>query len=107
MTQISTAILLSLLVGSIYWRIGLSQEAIRDRFASLAFLITLLSFTAYDIVLLFHLERAIYLREHSLGLYSTSSFFVGRTLAEMPFHTLVGTIVAGPEFFFIFFFVEK
>ncbi len=77
-----------------YFKIGFGQDAIRDRFAAIAFVTTILAFLCYDIVLLFPTERAIYLREHSLGLYSTLAFYMGRTLAEMPIHVIDGTLVA-------------
>jgi ABC-type multidrug transport system permease subunit len=47
-----------------------------------------------DQILLFPKERAVYLRDHATGLHSTSSFFVARTLAELPFILLFAAICA-------------
>jgi hypothetical protein len=32
-------------------------------------------------------RRSIYLRENASGLYSTSAYYLGRTLAEAPLHS--------------------
>ena len=47
-----------------------------------------------DQILLFPKERAVYLRDHATGLHSTSSFFLARTLAEMPFILLFAAVSA-------------
>ena len=47
-----------------------------------------------DQILLFPKERAVYLRDHATGLHSTGSFFMARTLAEMPFILLFAAVSA-------------
>ena len=83
-----------LLVGGIYWRIPLTQTAVTDRLAAISFFILLQSFMCMDQILLFPKERAVYLRDHATGLHSTSSFFVARTLAEVPFIWAFGCMCA-------------
>lgn len=51
------------------------------------------AFMCFDIILLFPLERDVYLREHTSGLYS-SAFYFGRTFAELPLHVGFATIAA-------------
>lgn len=87
-TQFSFAVITTLLVGLIYWQLGLSQKSVANRMGAFSFLVTMVSFSAYDIVLLFPKERTVYLREHAAGLYDTAAYFHARGLAEMPFHVL-------------------
>jgi ATP-binding cassette subfamily G (WHITE) protein 2 len=94
MTQFSMAVIMPLLVGGIFWGITNSQAAVSDRLAAVSFLILLQSFMCMDQILLFPKERAVYLRDHAVGLHSTSSFFVARSLAEMPFILLFAAISA-------------
>jgi hypothetical protein len=94
MTQASMAIIMPLLVGGIYWNIPLTQTAVTDRLAAISFLVLVQSFMCMDQILLFPKERAVYLRDHATGLHSTSSFFLARTLAEMPFILLFAVISA-------------
>ena len=99
MTQATTAIIMPLIVGGIYWHIPLTQSAITDRLAAISFLVLMQSFMAMDQILLFPKERAVYLRDHATGLHSTSSFFLARTLAEMPFVLLFGATSATISYF--------
>ena len=79
---------------SLYFRRGatLDQTAPRDLAGVLFFamitrsfapvLTTILSFAGY--------ERNAFLREHHAGLYSTSAFYLGKTIAETPFQVVGG-----------------
>ena len=96
-TQASNAIVMPLLIGGVYWHIPRSQAGLADRLAGASFIVLMQSFMAQDQILLFPKERSVYLRDHASGLHSTSSFFVARCCAEMPFIIvfggLCGTIV--------------
>lgn len=94
MSQAVYSIVLPLIVGSIFWQIGFDQNSIFDRASGIAFIVLLQTFMAFDIILLFPIERRIYLEEHSAGLYSTSAFFWGRSLADSPFHVIFSATVA-------------
>lgn len=86
--------------------------------AAVSFVILLQAFMAIDLIILFPTERAVYLRDQvrccspcaagvrdfgshlhphhhhqASGLYHTSSFYLGRSLAETPFHLLFGCLV--------------
>jgi ABC-type multidrug transport system ATPase subunit len=86
MTQVTSATLLPFIVGTIYWQLSLNAAAAYDRLSAVSFIALLQAFMAYDILVLFPLERKVYQREHQGGLYCTSSYYIGRTLAELPFH---------------------
>lgn len=47
-----------------------------------------------DILMLFPVERSVFLREQASGLYRTSAFYFGRSFAEMPFHLVFACITA-------------
>lgn len=91
-TQASTAVVMPLLIGGVYWHIPTTQAGIADRLAGASFIVLMQSFMAQDQILLFPKERSVYLRDHASGLHSTSSFFVARCLAEMPFIFTFGGI---------------
>eukprot|EP01054_Gregarina_sp_Poly1_P005091 Gregarina_sp_Poly_1__5090@NODE_269_length_10312_cov_190_473011_g234_i0_p1_GENE_NODE_269_length_10312_cov_190_473011_g234_i0NODE_269_length_10312_cov_190_473011_g234_i0_p1_ORF_typecomplete_len1001_score147_59ABC2_membrane/PF01061_24/0_00087ABC2_membrane/PF01061_24/3_3e37ABC_tran/PF00005_27/8_9e24ABC2_membrane_3/PF12698_7/6_3e02ABC2_membrane_3/PF12698_7/1_2e08AAA_21/PF13304_6/0_22AAA_21/PF13304_6/0_0097AAA_21/PF13304_6/2_3e03AAA_16/PF13191_6/7_5e06AAA_15/PF13175_6/0_0011AAA_15/PF13175_6/19AAA_22/P len=47
-----------------------------------------LGFASYDCLLAFPKDRAVFNREHADGMYRGSSFFLGRTLADIPFQLI-------------------
>eukprot|EP01006_Ploeotia_vitrea_P025730 TRINITY_DN58626_c0_g1_i1.p1 TRINITY_DN58626_c0_g1~~TRINITY_DN58626_c0_g1_i1.p1 ORF type:complete len:475 (+),score=246.27 TRINITY_DN58626_c0_g1_i1:807-2231(+) len=94
MTQAFNATILPLLVGTIYWQLGVSQLAVQDRVSGISFMVLLMAFMTFDILLLFPVERDVYLREQGAGLYSTSAFYLGRSMAELPFHCLFAFLAA-------------
>ena len=57
---------------------------------AISFSMLLMSFIAFDIVLLFPKERDFYTRESQAGLYGASAFFHARCLAELPGHLTAG-----------------
>jgi ABC-type multidrug transport system permease subunit len=99
MTQFSTAVIMPLIVGGIFWSISLSQSAVMDRLAAVSFTVLMQAFMCIDQILLFPRERAVYLRDHATGLHSTSSFFIARSLAEMPFILTFAYICATISYF--------
>lgn len=99
MTQASTAVVMPLIVGGIFWSVSLSQSAVSDRLAAVSFTVLMQAFMCIDQILLFPRERAVYLRDHAVGLHSTSSFFVARSMAEMPFILTFAYICATISYF--------
>ncbi len=84
------ACIMALLLGAIYFQQGLSQASIQSRVGAISFSMLLMSFIAFDIVLLFPKERDLYTRESQAGLYGASAFFHARCLAELPGHLTAG-----------------
>jgi ATP-binding cassette subfamily G (WHITE) protein 2 len=89
-TQVTMACIMALLLGAIYFQQGLSQASIQSRVGAISFSMLLMSFIAFDIVLLFPKERDLYTRESQAGLYGASAFFHARCLAELPGHLTAG-----------------
>eukprot|EP00629_Pelagomonadales_sp_RCC1024_P005266 CAMPEP_0119284170 /NCGR_PEP_ID=MMETSP1329-20130426/29853_1 /TAXON_ID=114041 /ORGANISM="Genus nov. species nov., Strain RCC1024" /LENGTH=79 /DNA_ID=CAMNT_0007284847 /DNA_START=26 /DNA_END=261 /DNA_ORIENTATION=+ len=78
------ACVMGVLLGAIYWDQGLSQASVQSRVGAISFTMLLMSFIAFDVVLLFPKERDLFRREHQAGLYSHSAFFHARCAAELP-----------------------
>eukprot|EP00511_Aplanochytrium_stocchinoi_P011917 CAMPEP_0204877638 /NCGR_PEP_ID=MMETSP1348-20121228/48295_1 /ASSEMBLY_ACC=CAM_ASM_000700 /TAXON_ID=215587 /ORGANISM="Aplanochytrium stocchinoi, Strain GSBS06" /LENGTH=436 /DNA_ID=CAMNT_0052034525 /DNA_START=450 /DNA_END=1757 /DNA_ORIENTATION=+ len=93
-SQLTFAITFGILVGVVFYDLGIDPESIQSRIGCIAFGIMLQSFIAFDIILLFPKERAIYLRESGQSLYTPSAFFLARTLAEFPSHFLNAAVFA-------------
>ena len=90
LSQVTMACIMALLLGAIYFQQGLSQASIQSRVGAISFSMLLMSFIAFDIVLLFPKERDLYTRESQAGLYGASAFFHARCLAELPGHLTAG-----------------
>lgn len=52
------------------------------------FCVANLGFASYDCLLAFPKDRAVFNRENANGMYRGSSFFLGRTLADIPFQLI-------------------
>ena len=58
----------------------------------IAMYVSFMSFMTFDILMLWPAERSVYLRDQVSGMYCTSAFFIARSFAELPTHTLAGLI---------------
>ncbi|KAH8097624.1 ATPase [Aureococcus anophagefferens] len=88
-TRVSMALIMAVLLGAIYYDLGLGQESVQNRVGAVSFSMLLMSFIAFDVVLLFPKERDLYKREHAAGLYCPSAFFHAAS-AELPGHLVAG-----------------
>ncbi|ETO26865.1 abc transporter G family protein [Reticulomyxa filosa] len=88
------AIIVPLLFGSVYWQMDLSQQGALDRTSAISLIVLMNAFFAMDVLILFPTERTIFNREQSAGMYRPLAFYLGRTLSEMPQHTIFGIIMA-------------
>lgn len=92
-SQFFASVVMAVIVGSVYYKLPLTQSGARDRLAAIAFIILTQSFMAFDLVVLAPLERTIMLRDSMSGMYSSVAFYAGRTLAEFPVHMLLAATV--------------
>lgn len=92
MTQAFNSILMPIIFGSVYFQIDLSQESAFDRISAISLTVLMQAFMAFDILMLFPTERSIFNREQSSGMYRPISFYLGRTLSEMPQHSIFALI---------------
>lgn len=98
--RLAQVIVVALIVGLIYWNVGKTQNDVQD-IIGLLFFITLNQaiLGCIGVLQVFPLEMPIFLREHSSGMYRTDVFFLGRTLAELPFQILFPAIFGCIIFF--------
>jgi ABC-type multidrug transport system ATPase subunit len=87
MTQISSAIIMGLIFGMLYWKCYDKENvsfAIADTQMGIVMTVMMAVWLPYDVTLTFPKERRIFLRERKAGLYSTSAFYVARITADTP-----------------------
>jgi len=96
MTLISSAVMLGVIFGVIYWQSydKEKQFVILDIQMCVVMVTAMSVFLPYDVTLTFPKERKIFLRERKAGSYSTSCFYFARILADMPMHMLAGAVFA-------------
>eukprot|EP00606_Chrysophyceae_sp_TOSAG23-5_P000547 GSChrysophyteH2.ASY1.ANO1.344.1 assembled CDS len=86
-TQISSAILMGLIFGMLYWD-SYDKESnsfsILDTQMGIVMTVMMAVWLPYDVTLTFPKERRIFHRERKAGLYPTSAFFWARITADTP-----------------------
>jgi len=98
-TQLFNDTLMPFVVGLIYWNLGLSQTSISDRINFLSLAALMQSFIAFDVILLFQMERTLYIREQTAGLYRTSAYILAKLFSEHPTHALC-TLIGAPIYYY-------
>ncbi|XP_028323896.1 ATP-binding cassette sub-family G member 8 [Gouania willdenowi] len=89
------ALLMSLLVGCLYYGAGAERLSIQDTVALLYMIGALTPFAVVlDVIAKCHSERAMLYHELEDGMYSVSSYFFAKVLGELPEHC-VFTLVYG------------
>ncbi|TKS85920.1 ATP-binding cassette sub-family G member 8 [Collichthys lucidus] len=89
------ALLMSLLVGCLYYGAGEERLSIQDTVALLYMIGALTPFAVVlDVIAKCHTERAMLFHELEDGMYSVSSYFFAKVLGELPEHC-VFTLVYG------------
>eukprot|EP00005_Dracoamoeba_jomungandri_P002507 CAMPEP_0174254988 /NCGR_PEP_ID=MMETSP0439-20130205/4318_1 /TAXON_ID=0 /ORGANISM="Stereomyxa ramosa, Strain Chinc5" /LENGTH=591 /DNA_ID=CAMNT_0015336919 /DNA_START=239 /DNA_END=2011 /DNA_ORIENTATION=- len=91
-------IFFALLVGILYYDIGSNQQSIQDREGSLFFCIVNQAMSAMMVAsLTLPAAKAVFIREHSSGAYSTLPYYLAKSFTDIPFQiifpALFGTIV--------------
>lgn len=89
LSHVLKCILAPLVLGAVFWQIDLSFSSRYDRVSAIAMISVLLGFFRYDIVNLFPLERAMFNRENTAGMYRPITFYIGRNIAEIPLHFIL------------------
>ena len=84
-----TAVLLGLLYGASFWDVANNDGSFKSlsNVAGALFLIcmNLLLGSIMPIILQFSVEREVFLREENAKIYTTFSYFVGKSTVDMPF----------------------
>lgn len=101
LTNTAEALLVGLVLGTIYINIGFGKEGIEKRFGLFAFTLTFLLSSTTETLPIFINERPILLRETSSGVYRLSSYLIANTLVFLPYLFVVAVIYSIPVYFLV------
>ncbi|KDP22204.1 hypothetical protein JCGZ_26035 [Jatropha curcas] len=101
LTNTLEALIVGLVLGSIYINIGYSKQGIEKRFGLFAFTLTFLLSSTTETLPIFINERPILLRETSSGIYRLSSYLVANTLVFLPYLLAVAIIYSVSVYFLV------
>lgn len=88
-TQIMNSIVVSILIGLVFYRLGNGQGSVEKRQAVLFFcVINQGIFASLETINSFPSERALALRERAAGTYNVSAYFMAKTVADTVFQLL-------------------
>ncbi|KAL5069795.1 hypothetical protein RYX36_020682 [Vicia faba] len=101
LTNTAEALLVGLVLGTIYINIGFDKESIVKRSGLFAFTLTFLLSSTTETLPIFINERPILLRETSSGVYRLSSYLIANTLVFLPYLLVVAVIYSIPVYFLV------
>ncbi|EKX39193.1 hypothetical protein GUITHDRAFT_76568, partial [Guillardia theta CCMP2712] len=87
--KIGQSMFMGLLVGLIYRNLQTNQKSIQDRNGALFFVsVNVTLSAAFGVISAFGVERTVFERERSVGMYSTLSYFLSKILVELPHNVI-------------------
>jgi ABC-type multidrug transport system permease subunit len=91
---LAQALIMAFIIGSIFYQLGYSQEAIFGRYGVLFFIMIFSSFGILNSTITFIKSRLLINRERAAGLYSVLPYFLAKSLCDIPMHILQGVLFA-------------
>ncbi|KFK26886.1 hypothetical protein AALP_AA8G306400 [Arabis alpina] len=101
LTNALEALVVGLVLGTIYINIGIGKEGIEKRFGLFAFTLTFLLSSTTETLPIFINERPILLRETSSGVYRLSSHILANTLVFLPYLFVISVIYSVSVYFLV------
>lgn len=101
LTNTLEALIVGLVLGTIYINIGFDKQGIEKRFGLFAFTLTFLLSSTTETLPIFISERPIILRETSSGVYRLSSYLVANTLVFLPYLLAIAIIYSVSIYFLV------
>ncbi|KAF5743492.1 ABC transporter family protein [Tripterygium wilfordii] len=101
LTNTLEALIVGLVLGTIYINIGYGKQGIEKRFGLFAFTLTFLLSSTTETLPIFINERPILLRETSSGVYRLSSYLVANTLVFLPYLLVIAVIYSISVYFLV------
>lgn len=87
--------ILGLLLGGIYWKLGINLQACQNRVGVIFFMLSVLGFGAMSSLELFVSERVIYTRERANGYYRSMAYFLSKILFDIIPLRVIPPIIMG------------
>ncbi|KAH7854108.1 hypothetical protein Vadar_010190 [Vaccinium darrowii] len=100
-TNTLEALVVGLVLGTIYIDIGYDKESIEKRLGLFAFTLTFLLSSTTETLPIFLNERPILLRETSSGVYRLSSYLIANTLVFMPYLLAIAVLYSVSVYFLV------
>jgi ABC-type multidrug transport system ATPase subunit/ABC-type multidrug transport system permease subunit len=101
LTNALEALVVGLVLGTIYIDIGFDKQGIEKRFGLFAFTLTFLLSSTTETLPIFINERPIILRETSSGVYRLSSYLMANTLVFLPYLLAIAIIYSSSVYFLV------
>ncbi|XP_030506351.2 ABC transporter G family member 8 [Cannabis sativa] len=101
LTNTLEALIVGLVLGTIYINIGFNKEGIEKRFGLFAFTLTFLLSSTTETLPIFINERPIIIRETSSGVYRLSSYLIANTLVFLPYLFAIAVIYSISIYFLV------
>ncbi|WRX17165.1 ABC transporter-like [Theobroma cacao] len=101
LTNAFEALIVGLVLGTIYINIGYDKEGIEKRFGLFAFTLTFLLSSTTETLPIFINERPILLKETSSGVYRLSSYLIANTLVFLPYLLAIAIIYSTSVYFLV------
>ncbi|XVF53506.1 hypothetical protein PTKIN_Ptkin05aG0104600 [Pterospermum kingtungense] len=101
LTNALEALIVGLVLGTIYINIGYDKEGMEKRFGLFAFTLTFLLSSTTETLPIFLNERPILLRETSSGVYRLSSYLIANTLVFLPYLLVIALIYSTSVYFLV------
>jgi ABC-type multidrug transport system ATPase subunit len=98
--KIFQSLFLSLVIALVYMNTDMSQQSIQNRIGLLFFISMQVFMSAtYSNIHIFYDEKSIFFREYASKWYSLSSYFLTRSLAEIPVNLLTSLLLGSIVYF--------
>lgn len=101
LTNTLEALVVGLVLGTIYINIGFDKNGIEKRLGLFAFTLTFLLSSTTETLPIFLNERPILLRETSSGVYRLSSYLIANTLVFMPYLLAIAVLYSVSVYFLV------
>ncbi|XP_060071936.1 ATP-binding cassette sub-family G member 8-like [Ylistrum balloti] len=107
MAQFIQALSMSVVVGLVYFKLGLDQNTVRDWFGLMYIIGAMYPYLVIlDLIAQYHNERHYLYYEMEDGLYGPTPYYFAKVLSELPLHSFFVVVYVIPVFFLAGFTVD-
>lgn len=100
--RLAQSLVLSVIAGLIYADTELNQQGIQNLSGAMFFILINQSFSGvFGVLQTFPLELPVFYREHKAGLYRTDTYYLAKTVADLPFQVIFTIIFCSIAYFLV------